>query len=100
VDNILKQTEFKKGKFKGLDPVKVFTRFADMKEDLLHIKDLVKQAVTHSIYRVQASGRIYEGELEISTSEEELVKYLSDKNNQEDLLILEDKLKAKKIVTT
>lgn len=100
IDNVIKQTEFKDGKFKGLDPVKVFTQFADMKEGLLHIKDLVKQAITHSIYRKQASGRIYEGEYEISTSEEELVKYLSNKDNQEDLIILEEKIKAKKIVTT
>ena len=99
IDNVLKQTEFKKGKYKGLDPVRIFTSFADMKEDLLHIKDLVKQAVQHSIYRIQASGRVYEGELEISTSEEELVKYLSDKNSQEDLIILEDKLKAKKLAS-
>lgn len=97
IDNQLKQTEFKKGKFKGLDPVKIFTKFADMNDDLLHIKDLVKQAVQHSIYRVQASGRIYEGEIEIATSEEELVKYLADDNNQEDLIILQDKLKGKKI---
>ena len=96
IDNVLKQTEFKKGKFKGLDPVKIFTSFADMKDGLLHIKDLVKQAITHSVYRVQASGRIYEGEFEISTSEEELVKHLSNKDNQEELIILEDKLKAKK----
>ena len=31
VDNLLKQTEFKNGKFSGLDPVKVFNQFADMK---------------------------------------------------------------------
>jgi hypothetical protein len=97
VDNLLKQTEFEDGKFKGLEPIKVFTKFAEMNNDLLHIKDLVKQAVTHSIYRVQASGRIYEGEFEISTSEEELVKKLADKGNQEELIILEDKVKAKKI---
>ena len=99
IDNVIKQTEFKKGKFKGLDPVKVFTQFADMKDNLLHIKDLVKQAVTHSVYRIQATGRIYEGELEVSNSEEELVKYLSDKNNQEDLIILEEKIKAKKLAS-
>ena len=93
----MKQTEFKKGKYKGLDPVRIFSSFADMNDNLLHIKDLVKQAITHSIYRTQASGRIYEGELEISTSEEELVKYLSSNDNQEDLIILEDKLKAKKL---
>lgn len=97
IDNLLKQTEFKDGSHRGLDPVKIFTQYADMKENLLHIKDLVKQAIAHSIYRSQKSGRIYEGEFEIATSQEELVKALSDDSNQEDLIILEDKLKIKKI---
>jgi hypothetical protein len=97
IDNLLKQTEFTDGKFKGLDPVRIFTTFSDMNDDLLHIKDLVKQAITHSIYRVQASGRVYQGDAEVATSEEELIKYLADNNNQEDLMILEDALKAKQI---
>ena len=99
IDNLLKKTEIKTGNFKGLDPIKIFTRFADMNDDLLHIKDLVKQAIEHSIYRIQASGKIYEGEVEVSTSEEELVKYLSDEVNQEDLIFLEEKLKAKKLAS-
>jgi hypothetical protein len=47
VDNVLKQSELKTGNFKDC-PVEVFNRFADMKENLLHIKDLVKQAIQHS----------------------------------------------------
>ncbi len=97
VDTVIKQTEFEKGKFKGLDPVRVFTQFADMNDDLLHIKDLVTQAISHSIYRVQATGRIYEGELEVAGSEEELVTFLADPANQEELIVLEDKLKTKKL---
>lgn len=97
LDTMIKQTEFKEGAHKGLDPVKIFTQFADMKDGVLHIKDLVKQSIAHSIYRKQPSGRVYEGEFEISTSEEELVKHLSDDENQEELLILEDKLKSKKL---
>ena len=62
VDNVLKETEFKKGKYQGLSTVEVFNRFADMKENLLHIRDLVKQAIAHSIYRVKPNGRVYEGE--------------------------------------
>lgn len=99
IDNMLKKSEIKTGSFKGLDPIKIFTSFADMNDNLLHIKDLVKQAIGHSIYRVQGSGRIYEGEYEVATSEEELVKYLSNEDNQEDLIILEDKLKAKKLAS-
>ena len=97
VDNLLKQTEFKNGKFSGLDPVKVFNQFADMKENLLNIKDLVKQALHHSIYRVKPNGKIYEGEYEVAIDEDELVKMLADDDNQDTLLTLEGKLKSKKI---
>lgn len=97
VDNILKQTEFKNGKYQGLSTVEVFNRFADMKENLLHIKDLVKQAITHSIYRIKPSGKVYEGEFEVAADEDELVKYLADDDNQEDLIVLEQKLKTKKL---
>ncbi len=99
VDNVLKQTEFKNGKFQGLNPVEVFNRFADMKENLLHIKDVVKQAIAHSIYRVKNSGKIFEGEFEVAKDEDELVKYLADDDNQEDLITLEQKLKTKKLAS-
>jgi hypothetical protein len=99
VDNVLKQTEFKNGKYQGLNPVEVFTRFADMKENLLHIKDLVKQAITHSVYRLKANGKIYEGEFEVAKDEDDLVKHLADDDNQEDLITLEQKLKSKKLAS-
>lgn len=97
VDTLLKQTEFKSGTFQGLSTVEVFDRFADMKENLLHIKDLVKQAITHSIYRVRPNGKVYEGEYEVAKDEDDLVKFLIDDDHQEELLILEGKLKTKKI---
>ena len=97
VDNVLKQTEFKNGKYSGLNPVEVFNRFADMKEDLLHIKDLVKQAVAHSIYRIKPNGKVYEGEYEIAKDEEDLIRFLADDDNQDELLVLEGKLKTKKL---
>ena len=97
VDNMLKQSEVKSGTFKGLNPVEVFGRFADMKEDLLHIKDLVKQAIQHSIYRVKPSGKIYEGDYEVAMDEDELIKYLVDEDHQDDLIVLEKKLKSKKL---
>jgi hypothetical protein len=99
VDNLLKQTEFKNGKHQGLNPVQVFGQFADMKENLLHIKDLVKQAITHSIYRVKPNGKITEGENEIARDEDDLVKFLVDEDNQDALLTLEGKLKSKKLAS-
>ena len=97
VDNTLKQTEFKDGKYQGLSTVEVFTRFADMEENLLSVRDLVKQAITHSIYRIKNSGKVYEGEYEIAKDEDELIKHLMDDDHQDDLLMLEQKLKGKKI---
>jgi hypothetical protein len=99
VDNLLKQSEFKGGKYQGLNPVEIFTRFASLGEDLLHIRDLVKQAITHNIYRVRPTGKIYEGELEVAKDEDDLVKFLIDEDNQEDLIALEQKLKSKKIAS-
>jgi len=99
VDNILKQTEFKNGKYQGLNPIEVFNRFADMKENLLHIKDVVKQAITHSIYRLKTNGKVYEGEFEIAKDEEELLKFLADDDNQDELITLEQKLKTKKLAS-
>ena len=99
VDNLLKQTEFKNGKYAGLNPVEVFGRYADMKENLLHIKDLVKQAITHSVYRLKPNGKVYEGEFEIAKDEDDLVKFLADEDNQDELLTLEGKLKSKKLAS-
>jgi hypothetical protein len=100
VDNLLKQTEFKGGKYQSLSPVEIFTRFADMKENLIHIKDLVKQAISHSIYRLKPNGKVYEGEYEVAPDEDELVKFLISDDNQDALLTLEAKLKTKKIAAT
>lgn len=97
VDNILKQTDFKSGKYQGLSTIEVFNRFADMKENLLHVKDLVKQAIAHSIYRVKPSGKVYEGEYEVAADEDDLVKQLVDEDNQDMLITLEQKLKSKKL---
>jgi hypothetical protein len=99
VDSIIKQTEFKSGKYQGLSTVEVFNRFADMKEDLLHIKDLIKQAIQHSVYRTKPNGTVYEGDFELAKDEDELLKYLADDDHQDELLTLEQKLKIKKIAS-
>jgi hypothetical protein len=99
VDTLLKQEEFSSGKYKGLSTIEVFTRFADMKDNLLHIKDLVKQALSHTIYRLKPNGAVYEGEFELAKSEDELVEWLVNEDNQDDLLVLEGKLKTKKLMS-
>jgi len=48
---------------------------------------------------VKPNGRIYEGEFEIATDEDDLIKHLADDDNQDDLLTLEGKLKTKKLAS-
>lgn len=100
VDNLLKDVEFKTGKYQGLSTIEVFTRFADMKENLLHVRDLVKQATLHSIYRLKPNGKVYEGEFEIAKDEDDLIKFLVNDDNQDELLTLEQKLKMKKLAAS
>lgn len=96
IDNILKQVEFKDGEYRGMSTVTLFLEFSEMRDDLLTIKDLVAQAITHSIYRVKDSGRVFEGELEVASSKEDLVQKLYNEENQEERLALERKLSMKK----
>jgi hypothetical protein len=97
VDNVLKEVSFKAGKFKGLSTIEVFERYADMKDDLLHVRDLVKQAISFSVYRSRPNGKIYKGEYEVAKDEDDLVTYLMNEDNQDELLTLEAELKTKKI---
>lgn len=97
VDNLLKSSQIPSGAHKGQDPIKVFTLYADLRDDVLYVKDMVEQAFKHHIYREKKGGRIYEGELEVYRDKQELIDHLTDTENQEDLLDLEKKLKVKKL---
>jgi carbon monoxide dehydrogenase subunit G len=46
---------------------------------------------------VKPNGKVYEGEFEIAKDEEDLVKFLIDDDNQDELITLEGKLKTKKL---
>lgn len=96
LDSWIKQGEIRDGVYKGMNSIELFMRFANMDNKLLALKDLVEQAITNSIYRIKSAGRIFEGENEIFKNKDELVEYLASDNGQDDLLALEDKIKAKK----
>lgn len=97
VDNFLKATQISGGVHKGKDPIRIFALYADLKDDMLYVKDMVEQAFRHQIYKEKKGGRVYEGELEVFRDKHELIDHLMDENNQEDLLELEKKLKVKKL---
>jgi len=97
VDTFLKQGQVGAGVHKGRDPIKVFASYADIKDDLLYVKDLVGQAFSHQVYKEKRGGRVYEGELEVFKSREDMIDFYMDDKNQEDLLELEKKLNFKKL---
>lgn len=97
VDNFLKSKQVATGAYQGSDPIKVFGLFADLKDDVLYVKDLIQQAFSHQIYKEKKGGRVYEGELELFANREEMVEFYLDDKNQEDLLELEKKLNVKKL---
>ena len=98
VDNKLKETELKSGDYNGRSVIAVFNELAKMNAARLRVKDLVEQAIINSIYRVKiGSGRVYEGEAEVSDSKQKLIEDLLDPINQEDLIALEAKLRNKKL---
>lgn len=97
MDAELKKTEFTTGKFKGSSPIRLFNELVIMTNDRLRVKDLVQEALNHSLYRTGQGGKILEGGVTIATSQEELVEDLLDEKHQVDLIALEKKLKVKKI---
>ncbi|NLR60691.1 hypothetical protein HGH93_21455 [Chitinophaga polysaccharea] len=98
LDSFIKQGTIKSGPFEGANGVDVFMRFVTISDEVLHVKDLVRQAITHSIYRKDRLAKLFDGEVEIAKSEDDLVDYLLDEKHQSDVLMLEDKLRAKKSI--
>lgn len=97
VDNFLKAAQVTTGVHKGRDPIKVFALYANLKDDMLYVKDLVEQAFKNQVYKEQRGGRVYEGELEVFKDKDQLIEHLLNEDNQGDLLELEKKLKVKRL---
>jgi len=98
MDSSLKELEFKSGRFKGTSTIRLFNEIYNLTPERRKVRDLVEQALGKSIYRERVNGKIFEGEVQIATSKEDLIIYLLDDDNQDDLLILEKKLVQKKMI--
>jgi hypothetical protein len=97
VDALLKEKTVNSGSNKGMNPIRLFNELLKTTDGRIEVKDLVKQAITHSIYRFGKGGKIEEGGRPIANTEDELVEWLLDEENQLDLIALKDKLKVKKL---
>lgn len=98
MDEFLKAREIPNGAFKGSDPIRIFSMYADLDDNSIYTKDLIEQAFRSNIYRVN-KGKVYEGNQEVFKSKEELLESLLEEKNQGDLLDLEKKLKLKKLAS-
>lgn len=96
IDDSLKETEFKSGKYKGLSPVNKFMEFVELDNKFLNAKFLVDESIRFNIYRERADG-LYEGERKVFNSATELVNNLCSDDYQEQLIALERRVKSKKI---
>lgn len=97
LDSFIKEGTVKGGEFKGQKAVRLFMDIVKMKDDNLFIKDLIKQAFEHSIYRVK-NHRIWEGQAEVAKDEKDLFERLLTPKYQDELLALEEKIKSKKSI--
>lgn len=97
IDQQLKEGEFKDGPNKGTSTVRLFNELIKTTDDRLKVKDLIEQALTHSVYRTGVNNKIMEGEVVASASKEDLVEHLLKTENQMELIALEKKLNNKKL---
>lgn len=97
LDTLLRDGEFRDGKNKGENTITLFTDLVKENEQRSITKDLVAEAIKSSIYRIRQNGKVFEGENEIAASEADLVNFLLDDKNQEDLFALQKRLNINKI---
>lgn len=91
------------GEYKGQNSVELFNRIAALDDKVLHVKGLVKEAITLRVYSTR-NGVVYEGERAIAQTIGELENQLVLDSKQLELLALEtrvmDKKKMKNAITS
>lgn len=97
LDNYIKSLDTV-GKGKKVMHVANFTAISKMTDDNLDVRFRIKEAVDLNVYRFGKAGKLYEGEVLVADSEDELVEYLTNTKNQEDYLSLQKKISNAKSV--
>ena len=92
---LLSKTNIEYGEFKGQNAISLFNKIATLSEKTLAIKSLVKEALLLRVF-VKKQGIIYDGEMSIAASEDELVDNLSLESRQLEYLALETRVADKK----
>lgn len=75
-----------------------FNQVVQLQDAVFETKFLVKEAISTGVYRVAKFGKIFNGQIELANSEEDVVNYLLDPKNQEELLNLKEQVRQKRTV--
>lgn len=97
LDKYIKSGEIKSGENKGFRAVALFENIVNLKDEVITIKAMIKDALILGIYRKQA-GVVYEGNTSIADDEEVLLRRLASTKGQDEYLSLEKKIEDKKII--
>lgn len=73
----------------------MFESMLNVADENLEIKYIVAQAIEYRIYTIGKGGIIYRGKTQMANSEDELVAFLSNPMNQEELLAVKVELEQK-----
>ena len=94
IDDYIKLSEAAKSR----ENAEKFLKFAEMKAENLEIRDVIHQATLQNVLRKKADGTYWRGENLFGKDYESVVAKLTDEDNQDDLLSIQDELKMKKAV--
>lgn len=97
VDDYLKKPTVLDGPHKGMEPLRVFSIYSNLDDDVLNVRDIITVAFNEQVYREKENGRVYEGELQVFDNKDALIAHMIKDVNQRDLLDLENKINARKL---
>lgn len=82
---------------KSQDNVVTFMKYAEMKEDLLDVRNTVDLAIAHNVLRHKKPDGYYNGDQPVGRTKNDVVNYYTNIDNQGDFLTVKEAIKLKKI---
>lgn len=95
LDDFIKSGEIKSGEYKGYRAVPLFNQISGLKDNILNTKSLIKDALALGVYKSKNKS-IFEGDYEVASDTDILLKRLISNAGQEEYIALEDKVNNKK----
>lgn len=97
LDKFIKSGDVKTGEHKGFRAIALFNTVVGLKDDVMAVKAVIRDALAHNIYR-KINSIIYEGENMIAESEDLLLKKFTSNKGQQEFIMLEKKISEKKLI--